>query len=371
MKNTARLRGDLVNRLRAQGVLTEQPWIYAFTEIPRHEFVRKCFVPDRNGWRAMDSADAGWLEIAYGDEIVATQLDGDPTLWALAREHGPVPGIPTCSSSMPAIMAIMLEELAVPPHARTLEIGTGTGYNAALLCHRLGAANVTTVDVDEQLVATARENLSNAGAAPTVVRGDGALGAPENAPYQRILATCSVSRIPLPWLAQCTPDARIITTLHRQIGAGLVRVDATGHGRVLAQDGRFMPLRAHDQGMDFSLAANGNGPSRSAVLQPAAVLDSGSPFEFFAGLTLDRVQWTGTRPGPYLLAHDDGSWVRHHGPTVVQGGPRALWDLVESAHDRWLTLGSPRRDRFGITVTRDAQWLWLDSPDALPRWPLD
>ena len=75
---------------------------------------------------------------------------------------------------MPGIMAVMLEALQVSDGHRVLEIGTGTGYNAALLCHRLGAGRVSTVDIDESLSETARESLASCGYHPTCVAADGA-----------------------------------------------------------------------------------------------------------------------------------------------------------------------------------------------------
>jgi protein-L-isoaspartate O-methyltransferase len=71
-----------------------------------------------------------------------------------------------------------------------LEIGTGTGYNAALLCHRLGAESVFSVDIGAGLVAAARERLAALGYAPTLVAADGRLGLPGHGPFDRIIATC-------------------------------------------------------------------------------------------------------------------------------------------------------------------------------------
>ncbi|MGH3781669.1 MAG: methyltransferase [Pseudonocardiaceae bacterium] len=77
-----------------------------------------------------------------------------------------------------------------------MEIGTGTGYNTALLCHRLGDAHVTSIDIDPDPVADAREPLAALRYLPTLLAGDGARGASGNAPYDRIIATCAVSTIP-------------------------------------------------------------------------------------------------------------------------------------------------------------------------------
>src|SRR5262249_12648785 len=146
-----------------------------------------------------------WLDQVYADRVLVTQLDDDPTRWQVARETGPVFGVPTSSSSQPAIMAVMLAILDVAVGHRGLEIGTGTGYNAALLAHRLGSGNVHTVDIDPDLVESARKRLAYCGFTPTCVAGDGSAGHPAGALYDRVLATCAVARIPQAWLTQTVP----------------------------------------------------------------------------------------------------------------------------------------------------------------------
>ena len=89
----------------------------------------------------------------------------------------------------------MLEALEVTDGCRVLEIGTGSGYNAALLCERLGSEHVTSVHIDPDLVALARERLAANGYTPTLA-ADGADGYPRSALYDRIIATCSVPAIP-------------------------------------------------------------------------------------------------------------------------------------------------------------------------------
>src|SRR6266702_1895917 len=100
-------------------------------------------------------------------------------------------GLPLSSSSQPAIMAIMLEQLGVAPGYRVLEIGTGTGYNAALIAHLVGErGTVVTVDIDADLVAKARANLDGAGYPDVIVIcGDGGFGAPGHADDDDIIVT--------------------------------------------------------------------------------------------------------------------------------------------------------------------------------------
>ncbi len=274
-------------------------------------------------------------------------------------------------------MAVMLAALQVTKGVRVLEIGTGTGYNAALLCHRLGPDNVTTVDIDPELVDAARSRLADCGYHPTCVAGDGAAGHPPRAPYDRVLATCAVARIPLPWLAQTAPGGLIVTTLHRPIGAGLVRIKvgpgASGRGRVLAEDGRFMPLRAHRLARG-ARPDQPTGTARTTELDGDSLVNCRSDFEFYAGLALPAASVTATEDGVVWLVHPDGSWARQAlrdgRRQVWQGGPRRLWDIAEAAHEEWRSLGRPTRERFGITVDSERQDLWLDSPESPHHWAL-
>lgn len=82
----------------------------------------------------------------------------------------------------------------------------GTGYNAALLAHRLGAENVVSVEVDPAVADAARVALDRAGfGAVTVVTGDGVDGYADGGPYDRVLATVAVASVPPSWVAQTCP----------------------------------------------------------------------------------------------------------------------------------------------------------------------
>ncbi|MGH3564039.1 MAG: protein-L-isoaspartate O-methyltransferase family protein, partial [Mycobacterium sp.] len=132
-------------------------------------------------------------ERVYRDEAFPIKYGGD--------------GLPVSSSSQPAIMARMLDQLDVQPGHRVLEIGTGSGYNAALLGHLVGETGaVVSVDIDADLVANARERLAECGVSKvTVGCGDGGVGWPEQAPYDRIIATVGAWDIPPAWGGAARP----------------------------------------------------------------------------------------------------------------------------------------------------------------------
>lgn len=228
-----------VDELAADGDLPDPAWRRAFAEVPRHLFLPRYFVPLPDGrWQGIDATHPAYRSMVYADTTLTTQLDGaiepDPAA-------GPVAGTGTSSSTQPSLMAAMLRALYLGDHERVLEIGTGTGYNAALLCHRLGDDLITTVEVDPAVANQARRRLDLAGYQPDVIVGDGQQGAPDNRPYDRIIATCSVPVVPVDWIAQVRDDGLIVTSLWRDLGgAPLVRL-AVRNG---VAEGRFRPHRA-------------------------------------------------------------------------------------------------------------------------------
>jgi protein-L-isoaspartate(D-aspartate) O-methyltransferase len=138
---------------------------------------------------------------AYQDDAIVTKVDAA--------------GQPISSSSQPTIMALMLDQLGLAPGHRVLEIGAGTGYNAALMAHLVGPdGSVVSLDIDADLVEQARRNLTRAGyPAVTVIQGDGAQGYEDRAPYDRIIATVGVWDLAPAWLSQLAPDGRILVPL--------------------------------------------------------------------------------------------------------------------------------------------------------------
>lgn len=188
---------------------------------------RDAFIPD-TVWRETadglvplrreDDPDA-WLDLAYADAWVITQVDD-------GRPCGPggTGRQMTSSASRPGVVALMLGKLRVEPGMTVCEIGTGTGYNAALLSARLGADHVTSVEIDPEVTDAARKALASAGYAPTVVCGDGAQGYEPNAPYDRVIATAAVNRVPYAWVEQTQPGGVVLNA----VGDGLPQRRAAG-----------------------------------------------------------------------------------------------------------------------------------------------
>jgi protein-L-isoaspartate O-methyltransferase len=108
-----------------------------------------------------------WLDAVYRDQTLITKVVQVQFQPPLAPGSYPMY---TCSSTAPALMLSMLEALNVTDDSQVLEIGTGTGYNAALLCQRLGSDRVTSVDIDPELIELARARLAANGYHPTSPR---------------------------------------------------------------------------------------------------------------------------------------------------------------------------------------------------------
>jgi protein-L-isoaspartate O-methyltransferase len=177
--------------------------------------------------------------------LSSTQLDGHLT----ADQSGePVTGVPTSSSTDPTTVVGMIEALDLAAGHRVLEIGTGTGYSTALMCHCLGEDNVTTVEVDPQVAARADAALETVGFSTWTVTGDGLLGHPYRAPYDRTIATCAVRRIPYAWVRQTKPGGIVLGTVGSwSWGTGLAKItvddDGTAEGTIIGRSS-FMQARA-------------------------------------------------------------------------------------------------------------------------------
>jgi len=311
----ARMRERLATRVVAAHRIGSERVAAALHAVPRH-----LFLPDQRP------------EAAYRDDAIVTKRDEA--------------GQPISSSSQPAIMAIMLDQLNLAPGHRVLEIGAGTGYNAALISHIVGpSGQVTSVDIDPELVAAAREHLTGAGFGDvTVVVADGAGGDPEHAPYDRIIASVGVSDLAPAWLAQATPSARIVVPLDvrgTQLSVAFERADPAAQGapwtsRSLAPCG-FMRMRG-------ALA----GPERVVPLAPglSLLLPDGMPA---GGMLADGTLADGTPEvaGEAVAALLAGPAARH--PTGVRAtSAQVFWGWAcgwrPTSHGR---SGSPRNGRPG------------------------
>ncbi|WP_217142700.1 methyltransferase domain-containing protein [Streptomyces sp. AC627_RSS907] len=309
-------RAELVREIELSGAWAADPvWREAFATVPRHLFVPYYYVGVLGGYERRwgehpdPAARERWVRGAYADAPLATRVRDGELL---------------SSSSQPSLMATMLVELGVTDGDRVLEIGAGTGYNAALLAHRLGDGDlVTTVDLDPEITESARRHLAAAGYHPAVVTGDGARGVPERAPYDRILATCELPSVPRAWLAQCRPGGRILIPFATGLVVLAVRDAEHAEGHFLHTPAYFVPLRGAERHEPET-------PDLGGVPRRARGDDL---FRFLLTLTRGNLD-------------------------------------PQEAYALWEREDAPARDRYGITVSGERAWAWLDDPEGPYAWPL-
>jgi len=248
----------------------------AMRAVPRHQFVPRAPIED-----------------AYADEAVITKRSSDGTALSCA--------------SVPSLVAVMLDQLEVQPGQRILEIGAGTGYNAALLAHLTGPdGQVTTVDIDADLTTQARRNLDATGHRHVqVATRDGALGDITHAPYDRIIVTVGAWDLPAAWWQQLTPGGRLVVPLrwrgqtrciafnyhNRELRADFVEL--CGFVPMIGQDGEHTTALTPDNSVTLYWDAD-------QTIDPAAlthVLDQP-----------ESQQWSGITVGPEESF--DGIWLR-------------------------------------------------------------
>ncbi|UMP04796.1 methyltransferase domain-containing protein [Amycolatopsis sp. EV170708-02-1] len=366
----------LADELAAEGVLRAPEWRAAIEAVPRHAFVPRFHTQQPDGkWSETGADSPDWLDQVYRNQPLITALASTP--------RGSQ--VTVSSSTKPGLMIRMLEALRIDGTHRVLEIGTGTGYNAGLLTHRLGDDQVCSVDIAAEQVAAARARLHELDLRPTLAVGHGGAGLPGEAPFDRIIATCSVSAVPSSWVEQVRDGGLVLVDLKRTVHAGnLVLLTRHGdrlEGRFLPRWAGFMAMRESggappDQSVDITVevgdrSTTGLPPHPWDSLIPWLLAQSSLP----SGLTFGY-RGTGAHRWAVFTANE-GSWcavaVNSSGGRreVRQHGEVRIWDEFEKAHDQWRHLAEPGWGRFGLTVTADGgHRIWLDDPDGAHSWPL-
>ncbi len=267
----ARRRERLATRVVSATRVRDDRIAAALREVPRHLFLPQ--LPP---------------EAAYRDEAIVTKRDDT--------------GLPISSSSQPAIMAIMLDQLALAPGLRVLEIGAGTGYNAALMQHIVGSSGVVvSIDIDSDVAGQAREHLTRAGYPDvTVVTADGAEGHREAAPYDRVIATVGVSDLASSWRDQIGPDGRIVVPLDvrgTQLAVAFERAGGGAWTSVSLRPCGFMRMRGAQAGLERAVVLS---PGLSVMLPDGLILADGQDVDaaalagYLAGSPVRQA--TGIRP---------------------------------------------------------------------------
>ena len=184
-------------QIESRGVTDEQV-LAAMRKVPRHEFV-----PER------------WVDSAYDD--------------------GPLPIGYDQTISQPYIVALMTELLQLTPQSKVLEVGTGSGYQAAVLAEI--AREVYSIEIIEPLAASAAERLKRLGYNKVQVKlGDGYLGWLEHAPFDAIIVTAGAAHVPPPLIEQLKPGGRMVIPIGEVPGQqSLLLVEKSATGKVTQQ----------------------------------------------------------------------------------------------------------------------------------------
>jgi protein-L-isoaspartate(D-aspartate) O-methyltransferase len=290
------LHQTLVDQLKSNGYIQSSRVEAAFRAVPRH-----LFLPGMP------------LEEVYRDQAIVTKS---------------INGQFVSSSSQPAIMAIMLEQLQLQPGQRVLEIGAGTGYNAALMAHIVGeTGHVVTIDIDEDIVESARAHLAEAGfGRVNVVCTDGGLGYPEAAPYDRIVLTVNAADITPSWRAQLTPDGRLLLPLLlRGPQASIAFAPVGDHMESLSVNAcGFVGLRGAFAEADSVLQLHPEPGALFLRLGTSRFLDAQAIYELLQGPSQDLP--LPMQVSPRLLFSGLSFWLALHDPlfgTLSASGPLA------------------------------------------------
>ncbi|MGW1977685.1 methyltransferase domain-containing protein [Streptomyces sp. NPDC001889] len=370
----ARLTGDL----RHAEALSTPPWVEAFASVPREVFVPAFQIRTDQGLASVDETSPDFYERVYSDTSLITRWDTG--------------GSAISSSSQPSLMARMLEAFTAGA-GPVLEIGTGTGYNTALLCHRFGAQAVVSMDIDPILTRTARERLWTLDYKPTIVTGDGRDACGLRAPYGGILATCGVHRVPAEWVRQVRPGGVIVTNVLGGIAHLTVTPEGTATGRFLPEPAAFMIARSSARSRTPRVAdhsghlLNGAGQHSAEVDLPVAAHQMDAFYDALmtgpvpeVALYQDDVQTVefaepdADRLVAYCMRHPDtGSWarivpLRPGRAQVTIAGPRDLYAERAPLTVRWLRSGSPGPDHYRLTVTDDGTHTLYREGPAPGRW---
>ena len=361
-----------VERLKQSGMIRSAAVERAFRSVPRHLFVRTFYIPHDNDYTKVEHDPVNpvpeHLETIYSGSALVTHLKD---------------GLPTSSSSESGLVAHMLELLGLDEGMKVLEIGTGTGYNAALLAEIVGVqVLVTTVDYQPDVVAETQDALARAGYPRIrVLCSDGFYGVPETAPYDRVIATVGCPELSPHWVAQLGPGGRVLLPLRHAGANPLLLVSRSGDailGKPVGFSG-FMAIQGelHD---DFYWGL----PIQSTNQLPEQVQFPVWP-DLFRSEGADDKWWTSRFAGFWfylgirdrrargwitsfrLVDPQSGQWVSLDRDHITLTGEQALLDELATYHDEWCQLGSPRIPDFtvrflpvghpSIGTSHDSRWV--------------
>lgn len=328
---------------------------------------RRAFVPTyyrREGsvldWTLVETADA-----AYTDEALVTKID-------------PLSKHPSSSSSQPSLMAMKLEALDLHSGQRVLEIGSGTGYNAALIASLVGVTGrVVSIDIDHDLVEKAMQHLATADVEGVqVVCGDGLLGYADAAPYDRLLATGSFRAFPSAWLDQLAPGGKLVGNLIGDLASVFVcltKNTQSADGVLLSIGGNKQYMELHHGAFPRLVVPNWSEYEKAVLKEYGTAIDVPSLVQQtdFLFLLQCLFPWLERhwRYNPelekaemYFLAEKTSLTVQIHKPgewIVRERGDASLWGHLCEASLLWERYDHPSLNQYRIHVDSSGQYISL------------
>ena len=339
-------RTAMVDQQLARRGISDPRLLEAFRAVPREEFL-----------------PSGLVEFAY--------------------EDAPLPIAEEQTISQPYIVALTVEALALEGHERVLEVGTGSGYAAAILCHV--AKEVYTVERIESLARDAGERLARLGYRNVhVAHADGTLGWSEHAPYDAIAVAAGGPEVPQALLAQLAPGGRLVIPVGADAANQvLTRVTCEGPGKYRTEpilDVRFVPLIGQQGWPDAhaaraarttSKATHGLGRLVGECAEPLDDLESGSLDALLDRIGEARVVLLGES------THGTSEFYRMRSRITRELIRRRHFDFVAIEGD-WPdaarvddhVLGEPRRSPVEFApFARFPSWMWRNQEvGALVSW---
>lgn len=395
-----RYREAAITRLITSGVLTDPAWRDALRDMPRDTFVTDFYEPthtsdDQTGWLRFGPTTArppsptdwvvtepDWLRAVHGNDSLVVALSGLDTS---GRQH------PVSLSPAPAAIVTMLQTLALRSGHRVLELGTGVGHTAALLAHRLGERNVTTVEIDPDLHDHAHTCLRAAGVAPRLVLGDSAEHCDQSG-YDRVLVAHHVDHVPPAWVTAVRTDGQMLLGLRGGLGAGhhvLLHHQVNPASGATELTGPFLdwttPLPAYRRPARFRPVRRRIDPLAGPIRVVSTALSvdqltANTPLALFCQLHLPPGTTFAVRAdadgGHSSYLHSpDGSWAeinhtpnRHGRHDIRWAGVTNLPRLINIAVDAHHDLGAPSWTDLGLTASANSTRLW-HRPSGT-SWPL-